>query len=104
MTTRTNLFFSAIIIASIIAAVFLTGMGSEPTMVTIDAELYSQGSETLSVVVTANSAATATRAVERIGGQVSANLDAAGAVAATIPADQLDVLAMDPDVRAIASN
>ncbi len=66
--------------------------------------LYSTAAESLSVVVTAGSSQAAARAVEQVGGRVTSDLWLIGAVAATIPAGQLQALAAYPGIRSIVNN
>jgi hypothetical protein len=70
----------------------------------IEPGLAAGASESLSVIVTATDAASAARAVERVGGQVSSELWLIDAVAATVPMDRLTALATTPGVRAIVNN
>ncbi|MFL7794014.1 MAG: S8 family serine peptidase, partial [Anaerolineae bacterium] len=58
----------------------------------------------MSVIVTAGGSAAATRAVEHVGGRVTSDLWLIDAVAAAIPAAQLDALAAYPGVRSIVNN
>ncbi len=102
MKSKTGLVFVLIGIIAV-AALRNTGSAPSPEIVHIDGSLYLQTGEIISVVVTAADAATAVRAVEAVGGQVSGAPSMAQAVAASIPADQIDALAMQPQVRSIAS-
>ena len=73
-------------------------------MVYVEADLFLQEAETLSVIVTAADSAAAAQAVESVGGQVTSDLWRIDAVAANIPALQLDALVASPEVHSIAGN
>ncbi len=66
--------------------------------------LLAQKAGEVSVIVTAKDAGYAAQTVERFGGKVSANLWLINAVAATMPADQLQALAVTPGVNSIVQN
>ncbi|MCP4357167.1 MAG: S8 family serine peptidase, partial [Chloroflexi bacterium] len=71
----------------------------------IEPELRSIETETVSVIITAkNDWEAAARAVERVGGQVTSELWIIDAVAADIPADQINQLAAEPDIRSVVRN
>jgi hypothetical protein len=105
MKTKTGLVFVLTGTIAIITVATLqnTGPAPSPEIVHIDGRLYLQTTETISVVVTAADAASAAYAVEAVGGQVSGASLMAQAVTASIPVNQLDALAIQPQVRSIAS-
>ncbi len=70
----------------------------------VEPTLESRQVETLAVIVTAGDAKQAAQAVERVGGTVTSELWIINAVAATIPADQLETLAADPEIISIVEN
>ena len=70
----------------------------------VESGLYSLEAETLSVIVTADDSQAAARAVERVGGQLTSDLWLIDAVAATLPAGQLEALATDAEIRSIVHN
>ena len=94
MNAKLDFTFSLIVIVALVAGTAppaaSTPMGEaayvEPILLTTQAT-------TLSVIVTADDAAVAARAVEQVGGQISSDLWLIDAVAATIPADQVEALA-----------
>ena len=104
MTRKLGFFFIFVIITGFFAGTQSFGIHNEQEAVSVDAGLFSQASETLSIVVTADSSTSAARAVEKIGGQVTQFFDSEDAVAAIIPASQLDALVIFPDVRSITGN
>lgn len=105
MKIKLGLFFGlfGIIAIATIAAVMTSSFTSSPETVHIDGSLFLQHAETMSVIVTAADATSAVRAVEAVGGQVTGDPPAAQAVAASIPANKLDALAIHPQVRSITS-
>ena len=70
----------------------------------VEPGLFSQADEMLSVIVTAQDSEAAARAVTRVGGQVTSDLWLIDAVAAAVPASQLEALAVYPKVRSIVNN
>jgi hypothetical protein len=75
-----------------------------PEAAYVELALFSQEAEALSVIVTAGGSQEAARAVERVGGQVTSDLWLIDAVAATIPAGQLDALATHPGIVSVVDN
>jgi hypothetical protein len=105
MKTKLGLFFGlfGIIAIATTAAVMTSSFASSPETVHIDGSLFLQQAETMSVIVTAADATSAVRAVEAVGGQVTGDPPTAQAVAASIPANKLDALAIHPQVHSITS-
>ncbi len=102
MTRKLSLFIAVVIITGMMAGVSLFGTHAGPEVVYIDAGLYLESGETLSVIVTGADSAAAAHAVEEIGGQVTGVLGSDDAVTANIPSAQLDALVNHPAVRAVA--
>ena len=69
-----------------------------------ESTLLSHDGENLSVIVTADDAGVAIRAVEGVGGQVASDLWLIHAVAATVPAGELQPLAAYPGVVSFVDN
>ena len=68
----------------------------------VEPELRSVDTETVSVIVTAkHDWEAAARAVDRAGGQVTSELWVIQAVAADIPANKIDQIAADPEIRSV---
>jgi hypothetical protein len=105
MKTKLGLIFGlfAIIAIATVAAVMTSSFAAGPETVHIDGSLFLQQAETISVIVTAADATSAVQAVEAVGGQVTGDPPKAQAVAASIPANKLDALAIHPQVRSITS-
>lgn len=70
----------------------------------VEPALLSQAGGALSVIVTASDSQAAARAVERFGGQVTSDLWLIDAVAAMIPAGQVEALARYPGIQSIVNN
>jgi hypothetical protein len=88
----------------VVAAVFvLVSANPEPEMTTIEAGLYSQKADTVAIIVTATDVKIAARAVKSLGGQVTAEMGESGSLAATLPAVQLDALAIQDGIYSIES-
>jgi hypothetical protein len=105
MNTKRNLALVLFVIAALIGGAVPHQM-SVPRLVTayVEPTLPSLEAETLSVIVTADDPGAAARAVERVGGQVTTDLWLIDAVAATLPASQLEALAVCSGVQSIVNN
>ncbi len=79
-----------------------SGSSREPAF--IEPGLFSTQAKTLSVIVTADDAETAARAVKAVGGQVSSELWLIDAVAATVTANSLADLAAIPGLVSVVDN
>jgi outer membrane protein assembly factor BamB len=66
--------------------------------------LQTSAAVTVSVIVTADDSRQAAQAVERLGGTVSSDLWLIDAVAATLPAHQLEALAAQPGIVSVVHN
>jgi hypothetical protein len=105
MNVKVNLIFVPIIILGAFAAgIASDALNPTPDIVTVEASLYTQETKTLAIIVTAVDRETATRAVESVGGQITADLNEAAGVAATIAAHNLDDLVLQPGLRSIAQD
>ena len=75
-----------VLIASLILSLLVTGLSAAPGEATatayVEPGLLNGAGDTLSLIVTASDSATAARAVERLGGQISSTLWVIDAVAA----------------------
>jgi hypothetical protein len=94
----------AFLITGIFSWAFPGAVNPAGETVIIEGSLFLQETQTLSVLVTGVDASTAASVVEELGGQVVSDMSSANTVAATIPADQIDALAIHPAIRAIRSN
>jgi hypothetical protein len=104
MGRRFKLFLILLTFGAIIFG--LSGKQTGTTVITVGQAIQSaQQSEPVSVIITAEeSSLYAAQAVARAGGQVSSDLWLINAVAATLPAGQLPVLAAQPGIVSIAAN
>jgi hypothetical protein len=103
MKTRFALLFALFITVAVTAGAVSPRSVANPEITSVDGRLFEDPSPSLTVKVTANSAETAVRAVEAIGGDVVSSSEQGTAVFAVIPAAQLDALIVHPGVRAVES-
>ncbi|HOG48794.1 MAG TPA: S8 family peptidase, partial [Anaerolineae bacterium] len=97
-----------LLLALVLAATLLAG-AALPAAVTASGKAYvepalAHSDAGQSVIVTAASSQAAARAVGRVGGLVTSDLWLIDAVAATIPAGQVEALAAQPGVRTVTAN
>ena len=94
MNIKLNLILASLIIACLIStgAPNLALAPTEAALAYVEPGLYTAETETLSLIVTGQDPTAAARAVERVGGHISSELWLIDAVAATVPAHQLDIL------------
>ena len=110
MKLKFNPLITLIMITLLIGSTFLP-MEAKSTIdrsqqtVYVEPSLRTTGAETISVIVTAEgSSATAATAVGSLGGEVTSDLWLIKAVAATLPANQLETLAATPGLVSIVHN
>jgi hypothetical protein len=92
-----------LVLGAVIGITFMTHPRT-PETTNVDAALYLKDAPTLNIVVTATTQDAAVRAVESLGGQALGTAGTDGMLAATLPAGQLDALAIHPGIRSIRAN
>lgn len=103
MKVKLGRLLGLIVIVATIVAVAPYALGSPPEPVTIDGGLFQQHTETLTVVVKGSDGKTVSRAIENLGGEVVTAGWLTDTVIAVLPADQLDALAVHPNVFSMTS-
>jgi hypothetical protein len=92
-----------LVLVAVISTTFIT-YPRAPETTSVEAALYLENAPTLNIVVSASSAQAALQAVESLGGQAMGPAGEDGELAATLPASQLDALAIYPGIRTIRTN
>ncbi|MCB0154165.1 MAG: S8 family serine peptidase, partial [Anaerolineae bacterium] len=106
MTRKSFQPISLLALAFILGGILVSPTWQTPTKQTtyVEPTLWSAEAETLAVIVTAADADSAAEAVEALGGQVDSKLWLIDAVAATVPASQLEALAAWDGIVSVVDN
>jgi hypothetical protein len=101
---KSKQFFTLLMLTLLLGGAAMLPALAPPETTYVEPALLTTETAILSVIVTAADSETAAQAVERLGGHVSSNLWLIDAVGATLPAEQLATLAVEPNIISIVNN